>query len=108
MSLSLESAARSVAGGAVTVFLGAKRLLHFGSRESGHSGISIPVDNDSLGGDPAPGTRKVLRVVYYVEGNEEQTHEAYEGDNWSISALALKVRDVLPAYRGSWSLPRLK
>lgn len=44
--------------------------------------ISV-VNNDSLGGDPAPGLEKVLIVVYLVQGNETAT-AVREGNTLTI------------------------
>ena len=40
--------------------------------------ISIPVTNDTMGSDPAPGRPKILWVTYYAGNRGQQQTKVYE------------------------------
>jgi hypothetical protein len=46
--------------------------------------LSIYVNNDSMGGDPAPGSRKTLNITYSYRGGRTQSVSAKEGSSLTI------------------------
>lgn len=79
MTIKIASAHYGIAGALADVTALVQAMV-----QNGH--VNVPVNNQSMGGDPAVGHQKQLCVVYFYHDGPPQTVMGREGSSISITA----------------------